>query len=189
MNLLGYFILAAVLLTLVILAVPVSLGYDSVDSRLRVKWLGLTFTKRLGGEKPAKIRPTRQKPHRERKRQLQGRAALTRLWQGRDLVGELINRVGKFGFEVLRTLSFRHTEVSLSLPDPGWNGLLYAVLGNLTLKDANLSVNFENRHYAKIWVTVYPCRLAQKLAGLLLRLPYLRLLKLAWDLKKCRQPL
>jgi hypothetical protein len=85
MNLLGYFILAAVLLALVILAVPVSLGYDSVDSRLRVKWLGLTFTKRLGGEKPAKIRLTRQKSR--PKKQLQGRVALTRLWQGRDLLG------------------------------------------------------------------------------------------------------
>jgi hypothetical protein len=76
----------------------------------------------------------------------------------------------------------------LSLPDPTWNGLLYAALSNLTLQDANLSVNFENRPYAKIWLTLYPYRLVQKLAGLLLRLPYLRLLKLVWDLKKCRQP-
>jgi hypothetical protein len=70
-----------------------------------------------------------------------------------------------------------------------WNGLLYGVLPNFHLKDFNLSVNFENRNYVKIWVTVFPYRVVTKLAALLLRLPYIRLFRLAWELRKHRQPM
>jgi hypothetical protein len=68
-----------------------------------------------------------------------------------------------------------------------WNGVLYGALTNLHLKEINLLVNFENRNYARIRVTIYPYRVVQKLAALLVRLPYIRMLRLAWDLKKYRQ--
>ena len=67
-----------------------------------------------------------------------------------------------------------------------WNGVLSAVLLNVNLPNINLSVNFEDRNYAKIWVIIYPYRILAKLAVFLCQLPYLRLARLAWDLKKAR---
>ncbi|MFI5331353.1 MAG: hypothetical protein ACHQ2F_10035 [Desulfobaccales bacterium] len=164
---------------LVLLAVPVSLGYNSAEKWFKVTWLGLTITRRWGREKPLTIRrKTGKKPGK-----VKGGAILPRLWRQRELVTELINRLGRFALEVGRTLSFRDSEASLSLPDPMWNGVLYGVLTNIQLKHVNLSVNFENRNYAKLWVTAYPYRVAWKLAALLIRLPYLNLLRFAWDLK------
>lgn len=179
MNYLSYFIFGVLLLGLAILAVPISLGYDSTENCFKVNWLGLTITRRLGREKPAKIRqPVTQKPKKN-----YGRAILARLWQQGELMAELINQAGKFVLELCRLLSFRNSEAAVSLPDPMWNGVLYGVLTNLPWQEVNLSVNFENRNYAKIWVTFYPYRVAGKLAALLIRLPYLHLLRFAWDLK------
>ena len=179
MNYFSYAILGGLLLGLVILAVPISLGYNSAEKWFKVKWLGLTITRRLGREKPLTVRrKTGRKPGK-----VKGGAILPRLWRQRELVAELITRLGRFALEVGRTLSFRDSEASLSLPDPMWNGVLYGVLTGLQLENVNLSVNFENRNYAKLWVTAYPYRVAWKLAALLVRLPYLHLLRFAWDLK------
>ncbi|MCX5888287.1 MAG: hypothetical protein NTY36_02410 [Deltaproteobacteria bacterium] len=169
--------MAVLLLGIVILAVPISLGYDSVEKWFQVRWLGLNLTTRLGREKPGKIRK------KTTKKKNYGRAIMARFWQKRDLVWELLNRLGRFVLEVLRTLSFRDSEATVSLPDPMWNGVLYGVLTNIHLENVDLSVNFEQRNYAKIWVTVYPYRLALQLAGLLLRLPLLNIIRFAWDLK------
>ena len=43
------------------------------------------------------------------------------------------------------------------------NGLLYAAVSNIRLKNMDFSVNFENRNFAKIRVTVYPYRVASQL--------------------------
>lgn len=180
MSYLGYFILGALLLALVILAVPISLGYDSVENWFQVRWLGLTITRRLGQEKPIKIK---QKPG-TKPGKIKGSAIMPRLWRQPELVTRLIHRLGRFALEVCRTLSFRDSEASFSLPDPMWNGVLYGVLSNIHLQEVNLSVNFEQRNYAKIWVTVYPHRLARQLAVLLIRLPYLHIIRFAWDLKR-----
>ncbi len=184
MAYLGYFILAAILLGMVFLAVPITLGYDSTAKWFRIKWLGLTITKRQEAEKPLRA------PRKARKTwKIPGLILMRRLWQGRDLILELMERLGRFGLEVFQTLGFRDSEVTVSLPDPLWNGMLCAVLTNIPLREIDLSVNFENRNYAKIWVTIYPHRVVRKLAALLLKLPYCRMLKLAWDLRKYRQPL
>ena len=181
MNYLGYFILGVLLLALVILAVPISLGYDSVEKWFQVRWLGLTITRRLGQEKPEKIR------EKTAKKKNYGRAIMARFWQKRDLVLQLLPQLGRFGLEVVRTLSFRDSVASFSLPDPMWNGIIYGVLCNLHLKEVNLSVNFVQRNYARIWVTVYPYRVARQLAVLLLHLPYLQMLRFAWDLKHLKK--
>ncbi|MCL4503457.1 MAG: hypothetical protein M1438_16650, partial [Deltaproteobacteria bacterium] len=179
---LGYFIIGAVLVALAILAVPLSLGYDSTTRRLRVKWLGMTVIRRLKAKKP-------EKPAEEPKKKWKYRtpAIMWRLWQKRDLVLEIVRQLEQFILKVYRTLSFQDTKVDLSLPDPMWNGVLFGVLTNLHLQEINLLVNFENRNYARIRVTIYPIMVVQKLASLLVRLPYMRLLRLAWDLKKNRQ--
>jgi hypothetical protein len=184
MNYLDYFILGAILVGMVLLAAPISFGYDSTERRVKLAWLGLTITRRLKGERrePA--------PQKTKKRwKTRGLAMMRRLCQGRDLVWDLLDRVGRFGFEIFRGLSFRNSEVRISLPDPMWNGLLFAVAANLQLKEMNLSVNFDNRNYAKVWVTAYPFRVVRALASLLIRLPYLRLLRLARDLRRHRQPI
>lgn len=177
MSYFAYFILSAVLLGLVILAVPISLGYHSAEKWFRVKWLGLTITRRLGREKPAKI--TKKIASKKNK----SRGIGKRLWQHRELMEGLIIRLGRFALEVGRTLSFRDSAAAVSLPDPMWNGVLYGVLTNIRLENVDLSVNFENHNFARIWVTVYPHRVAPKLAVLLLQLPYVNLLRFAWDLK------
>ena len=177
MNYFSYAILGGLLLGIVLLAVPISLGYNSAEKWFKVKWLGLTIAWGLGREQPLTVR------RKTGPGKVKGGAILPRLWRQRELVAELITRLGRFSLEVCRTLSFRDSEASFSLPDPMWNGVLYGVLTGLQLENVNLSVNFENRNYAKLWVTAYPYRVAWKLAALLVRLPYLHLLRFAWDLK------
>ena len=178
-----YSILAVMLvLVVVIMAAPISLGYDSTENWFRVKWLGLTITRRPTAKKleraPKKL---------PKKWQIRGLALMRRLWQVRDLLLELTRRLGQFGFDLFQASSFRDSEATVSLPDPMWNGVLCGMLTNIHLKDLNLSVNFENRNYARIWMTVYPYRVVPKLLVLLLRLPYIRMVRFAWDLKKSRQ--
>ena len=177
-----YFLIGLMLVVIIILAAPLSLGYDSVEKKLRVRWLGLTITRGLGREKPGK---SPQSDIGKRKRR--GPANLGLLWRQRDLVRELIQKLAGFAWEVGRTLYFRDSEATFSLPDPMWNGMLYAVISNINVQDVNLSVNFEQRNYAKIWVTLYPYRILQKLAVFLFHFPYRRTIRLAWDLKRQRQ--
>lgn len=175
----SYLIPGVILVGLVILAAPISLRYNTGEPRLQVKWLGLSMTIRLAGRKPMIRWQTL-----TGQRQTPGAAVLRRFWRQRELCRELINRVWRFVREVFRTLDFRDSEASLSLPDPLWNSLLYAVVTNIRLDNVDLSVNFERRNYAKIRVTVFPFRVAGKLAALLVRLPYIRIVKFAWELKK-----
>jgi hypothetical protein len=65
-----------------------------------------------------------------------------------------------------------------------WNGLLFGVLSTLNLENVDLSVNFENQNFAKIRVTIYPYRVARQVAVFMLHLPYIRIMRCAWDLKK-----
>lgn len=176
-----YFLLGLMLVVIIILAAPLSLGYDSLEKRLKVRWLGLRITRGLGRAKPKKSPKST-----TGKKKPRGPFALRPIWRQRDLVRELIQKVLGFALEVCRTLSFRDSEATFSLPDPMWNGMLYGVLSNINLQNVNLSLNFEQQNYAKIWVTVYPYRVVQKLAVFLLHFPYLRTIRLAWDLKKQR---
>jgi hypothetical protein len=141
----------------------------------------MTFTRDWGRERPAKP------PKRDTaKKKGPGFAGLRLLWRRRDLVKELMGKLLRLAGEVYRTLSFRDSEATLSLPDPMWNGILSAVLLNVQVPHLDLAVNFEDRNYAKIMVDIYPYRVLGKLAVFLLHLPYMRLARLAWDLKKTR---
>jgi hypothetical protein len=174
-----YLILGAVMIVLLVLAAPISLGYDTGEEWLRIKWLGLSLKKRLGAERPKKPKKTV-----ARKDRRSGWAVLAQLWEKRQLCLELIHRAWGCFLEVFRTLSFRDSQATMSLPDPMLNGLLYGVVSNINLKNMDLSVNFENRNYAKIRVTVYPYRVAARLTAFLLHLPYIRIIRFARDLKK-----
>ena len=175
-----YLVLGAILLTVLILAAPISLGYDSTDHWLRIKWLGLSLRKRLGTAKPKKPKKT------AAKKKVSGGAILARLWSRRELCLELIQHLWRLVLDVLKTLRFRDSSATISLPDPALNGLLFAVVANIPLEQVDLSVNFENRNFAKIRVTIYPYRVASKLTSFLLHLPYLRLVRFSWELKKAR---
>jgi hypothetical protein len=174
----SYLILSVILMGVVILATPISLGYDSGEKWLRIKWLGLSLKKRLAEGKPKKQKASAEKMKRR------GGAVLKRLWARRELCLELIQRGLRFMLEVFKTLNFRDSEAAISLPDPMWNGLLFAAATNIHLENVSLSVNFENRNYAKIRVMIYPYRVASKLTTFLIQLPYIRILRFAWDLKK-----
>lgn len=182
----AYFLLGVILVGLILLVAPVSLGYNSLEKWLKVRWLGVTITRGLGREKPKKPKKPKKIPQ-GLKAKTSSSGDIRLLWRQRDLVRELIQKLLRLALEVCRTLSFRDSEATFSLPDPMWNGMLYAVLINIKVQEANLSVNFEARNYAKIWVTLYPYRVAQKLAVFLLYFPYLRTLKLAWGLKRRRR--
>jgi hypothetical protein len=175
----GYFLIGLMLVVIIILAAPLSLGYDSLEKWLKVRWLGLTITRRIGREKPKKF-----SKRAVGKKKTGAPLTMRPLWQQRDLVRELIQKLVGFALELGRTLTFRDSEARISLPDPMWNGMLYAVIRNINVQDVNLSVNFEQRNYAKIWVTLYPYRILQKLAVFLFHFPYRRTIRLAWDLKK-----
>lgn len=176
-----YFLLGFILVMTILLAAPISLGYDSSEKGLRVRWLGLTFTRGPGRGKPEKAAKKDTAKKKER-----GSANLRLLWRRRELVKELIGKALVFVWEAGRTLTFRESAATFCLPDPMWNGMLSAVLLNVNLQNLNLSINFEERNYAKVWVTIYPYLLLGKLAVFLCRLPYLRLARLAWDLKRAR---
>lgn len=97
MNYLDYFILGAILVGMVVLAAPISFEFDSTERRIKFAWLGLTITRRLEGQKRERA------PKKTKKRwKTRGLAMLRRLCQGRDLVWELVERVGRFGLEVFR---------------------------------------------------------------------------------------
>jgi hypothetical protein len=106
------------------------------------------------------------------------------VWEKRELCLELGSRIWQFMVAVFRTFSFRESEASVSLPDPMLNGLLFAAVTNIHLENVDLSVNFENQNFAKIRVTIYPYRVAGQVAILLLKLPYIRILRFVWGLKK-----
>jgi hypothetical protein len=177
-----YLILGILLMGLLILAAPISLRYDSGEQWLRIKWLGLSLKKRLGVEKPKKPRKIIGS-----KNKRVGWAVLWRLWEKRELCLELTHRAWRFVLEIFRTLSFRDSKAVISLPDPMLNGLLYGVVSTLHLENVDLSVNFENRSFAKIRVKIYLYRVAPKFAAFLMHLPYMRILRFAWDLNATRQ--
>jgi len=184
----AYFLLGVILLGVIILAAPVSLGYDTPEKRFRVRWLGLTFTKRLGREKPAQPKKAK-KPEKipespTAKSKGPGFGVTRLLWRQRDLVRELIRKLLGLVWEICRTLSFRDSEATLCLPDPMLNGMLSAVLQHIEVQEAHLSVNFEERNFARIRVTVYPYRIVGRLGVFLLHFPYIRTIRLAWAVKK-----
>jgi hypothetical protein len=180
-----YFLLGIILLGIILLAAPVYLGYDSPEKRIKVRWLGLTIAWRLGREKSAKPKkPKKNSESRIDEEKSYSLRVMRSLWRQRDLVRELIRKLLELALEVCRTLSFRDSVAAISLPDPMLNGMFYAVISNIDLQEVHLSVNFEERNYAKIRVTVYPYRVVGKLALFLLDFPYIRTIRLAWALKK-----
>jgi len=59
-----------------------------------------------------------------------------------------------------------------------WNGLLYGVLANVRIKNIRLSMNFEHINYVKGCLQFYPYKVLREAPGLLIRLPYGRIIRI-----------
>lgn len=177
-----YFFLAIAVIFLLIFLLPVSLGYDSTQKQVKVRWLGLTVTRELKEKHLQKL--TRKAPKTGAKSR--GWALLRRLWQEKALGEELVIKVSRLGLDLLRIISFQDSEVSFSLREPMWNGILYGVLVNTNIEGLALSANFERQNFAKIWLTFYPFQVTVLFLSWLVRLPLQRLIRLAWDIRKIK---
>jgi hypothetical protein len=173
-----YALIIGLVLGVALLTFPFSLGYDTREKVLKAKWFGLSFAKGLRRKKPRKT-------PRERKSKKKADKTIWRtLLADRGLALEVLKKTARFIINLGRTLSFRNTEISLSLPDPAWNGVLCGVLTNLDLQDIYLSVNFYNQNYAKLWIKFYPYRVVWQVVAFLIRLPGVRIVKVLYKLYK-----
>lgn len=168
-------LIIGLVLGVALLTFPLSLGYDTRKRVLKAKWFGLSFTKKL---RPGKRRKT------PKDRKLKKEADKT-IWRGvladRDLALQLLKKTARFIINLGRTLSFRNTEVSLSLPDPACNGVMYGILTNLDLRDIHLSVNFYHQNYANLWVQFTPYRVVWQVVAFLISLPGVRIAKALYE--------
>jgi hypothetical protein len=174
-------ILAIIAAILVFLLIPVSLRFDSTHKHLTVTWMGLSLTKRLGKEKP---RPAKETPEKEKKRTI--KAIGKRLLKDKHLTFELLQKAYGTAIDMLRSVSVRKMEATFSTPDPLWNGMLWGIFSNIHLENVDLSVNFQDVNDMQACLEIYPYRIVNIAAGLLIRLPYRRIIRAAWYFKKDR---
>lgn len=164
---------------LVIFLIPVSLGFDSRQQNFTVRWMNLSITKRL--EKKGPRRPE-EKPQREKKRFI--KTIGVRLLKDRVLFFELLQKGYHSMIDVLRSVCIREVEATFSTPDPLWNGVFYGILNNIHSKNVSLTMNFQNINYVKGWLQFHPYKIVKVVAGLLVRLPYRRIVKTVFFAKK-----
>ena len=91
-----YLILGVLLMGLLILVAPISLGYDTGEPWLKIRWLGLTLKKSFAAKKPQKKKTPNEKSEKSKKIQKRGWAVFLRLWEKRDLCLELLHRLWGF---------------------------------------------------------------------------------------------
>lgn len=172
-------VLAIFLGILVILLTPVSLGFDSTQQNLTVRWMNLSITKRLEKKRP---RRPEEKPQREKKRFI--KTVGLRLLKDRGLFLELFHKGCHSMIDVLRSVCIREVEATFSTPDPLWNGVFYGILNNIHLKNVSLTMNFQNINYVRGWLQIHPYKIVKVVAGLLIRLPYRRIIKIVFFAKR-----
>ncbi len=158
---------------------PISLRFDSTQKYLSVGWMGLSVEKKLGRKKPR--RPV-EKPEREKKRNI--KAIGLRLAKDSDLILELFQKGYRSMIDILRSASIQEIEATFSTPDPMWNGVLYGILTNMHFQNVNLSMNFQNINYVRGYLQFYPYKTVKVAAGLLIRLPYRRIIRTALYIRK-----
>ena len=180
MGALPYIILLAISLgILVFLLTPVSLRFDSTQKYLNVEWMGLSITKSIGRKKPG--RP-KEKAEKEKKGKI--KALGLRLLRDRGLIFELLQKGYRSMIDLLQSVSIREIEATFSTPDPVWNGVLYGIFTNIHFENVNLSMNFQNINYVRVWGQFYSYKIVKVGAGLLIRLPYRRIIRTALYTKK-----
>jgi len=141
--------------------------------------MGLSVEKRLSRKKP---RRSVEKPERKKKRNI--KAIGLRLAKDRDLILELFQKGYRSMIDVLRSVSNQEIEATFSTPDPMWNGVLYGILTNIHFENVNLSMNFQNINYIRGCLQFHPYKIVKVSLGLLIRLPYRRIIRTALYIKK-----
>jgi len=175
-----------------LLSIPVSLRFDSTQRSLHVGWMGLSFTKSLARKRlePSKevpvTRKETEKPKEKPKKTKKGKISVAGklLLKERELTIELFQRGYRPILDLFRSVSIREMEASISTPDPMWNGVLAGIFASVPLKDVKLSANFQNVNYVRGSLQVHPYRVVKIAAGLLIRLPYRRIIKTLLSIKK-----
>lgn len=164
---------------LVFLLIPVSLRFDSTKKYLSVRWMSLSVTKRLGSKKPKRLKV---KPEKEKKPNI--KAIWRLLLKDRYLIFELFQKGYRSVIDMLQSVSIREMEANFSTPDPMWNGVFCGIFANIHLENVNLSMNFQNINYVRGCLQFYPYKVVKVAAGLLVRLPYRRIIRTALYVKK-----
>jgi hypothetical protein len=188
-------VLLAVLLALgVALFLPVVLLIDSENRQLRVRWLAaLEYWRPLPGAqgesglsiagRPVGLPAGRRKPAGAPGKPRKHRATAGRFLR-RCLGTPSIRRAVAKGLRelwraILRSASLTRRQISVSLPDPAWNGMLAGWLEaqRSGSQASAMHVNFVGENAVFLEVRVYPYRIAKALFLFLTALPYRALLR------------
>jgi hypothetical protein len=173
MELLIFVIPITILLGIaILLLLPVSLRFDSRGGFLKVEWAGVPFTREFGRKKP---RRPEEKPKKGGARALKAFGQV--LLRDRYLLLKLSQEGYRLTVDVLRSFSIRELEANVSTPDPAWNGVLWGIFSSINLKNVTLTVNFQNINHVKGWLQFYPYKVLGVISGLLVRLPYRRIIR------------
>ncbi len=193
MGPLFYIILPAAFVGLAIpFLIPVSLRFDSTQRFLGVRWIGISFTKNLARKRlkrskevpviGEKIEEPKEKPEKKKREKIRAGGKL--LLKERELTFELLQRGYHSILDLVRSVSIRELEGSFSTTDPMWNGVLAGILTQIHVRNVNLSANFQNLNYVRGSLQVRPYRVVKIAGGLLIRLPYRKIIKALLSIRK-----
>lgn len=193
---LGAALLAVLLLTGVALFSPLVFTLDSGNWQVRVRWLGaMEYRRPLPGGKgesglliagrsvglPA--RKARRKPERVgaagRKYAKAGRFA-RRCLREPAIRNVLARKFGELVRGILRSVCFSRRQITVSLPDPAWNGMLAGWLAQCgDSRGMACRINFTGENGVLFVGQLYPYRITKALLLFLAGLPY-RMLYREW---------
>jgi hypothetical protein len=197
---LGVLLLLALLLIAAALFSPLIFTLDSGTWQVRIRWLaafeywrplpggrgetGLSIAGKSIGlpargakEKHKRAVGAARKPRRDRARA----ARFLRRCLGEPSVRRTVTkRLGALWRGLLRSVSVTRRKITVSLPDPAWNGMLAGGLAWLHgSRGSAIRVDFTGKSSALLEVRLYPYRIAKVLLVILMGLPY-RALYRAW---------
>jgi hypothetical protein len=189
---LGFVLLMGVLLMAAALFSPLVITIDSANRQLRVRWLAaleywrpLPWAEGKAGigiaGKAIRLPARRGTRKRERKSGI-GKTRKNRARVGRFLrscLGEpsirlaLSRRLGGLWRGMRRSVTLTCREISVSLPDPAWNGMLAGGLAQSSgIRISAMRVNFTGENGVFLEARLYPHRIARALLLFLIGLPY-----------------
>jgi hypothetical protein len=189
---LGVVLFAALLLVAAVLFTPFVFTIDSRSWQMRVRWLGtLEYWRPLPGAMgetglcvagrtfplPARGARRKRKPagavRKPRNRRVVFARFMRRCLGQPSIRRALAAKFGELWRRILRSASLTRRRLSVSLPDPAWNGML---AGWLALRHSGrgsaIRINFTGENAVLLEVRLYPYRIAVALLLFLMGLPY-----------------
>jgi hypothetical protein len=183
----GAVFLSALLLIAAAFFSPVVFTIDSVRGQARLRWLALLEYHRplpwAAGEsglsiagKPVKIARKGLRPKRRRKVAIGQRVRMARFLR-RCLATPAVrnvmaNRLKKLGKGILRSATLTRRQITISLPDPAWNGMLAGWMAGWGYWGSAIRVDFSGQSGCFFEVRLYPYRVAKALLLFTVGLPY-----------------